>query len=66
MTMTPPTEAASIYDAPELYDVMFERFEFDLPFWAGVARDAGGPILDVGCRWRVRAPTSMASTPRPR
>lgn len=47
--MNATREAPSIYDAPDLYDLMFERFEFDLPFWKGVAKDAGGPLLDVGC-----------------
>ena len=39
----------SPYDAPELYDLLFETFDFDLPFWLKVARDAGGPVLEAGC-----------------
>ena len=39
----------SPYDAPELYDLMFDALDFDLPFWLDVARGARGPVLEVGC-----------------
>jgi len=39
----------SPYEAPELYDLMFETLDFDLPFWLSVGREAGGPVLDLGC-----------------
>jgi SAM-dependent methyltransferase len=39
----------SPYDAPELYDLLFESFDFDLAFWLKVAREAGGPVLEAGC-----------------
>jgi len=39
----------SPYDEPELYDLMFEGFDFDLPFWLKTGREAGGPVLDLGC-----------------
>jgi len=44
--MTHPLETLSIYDAPDLYGLMFDRFEFDLPFWKQVAHAAGGPLLE--------------------
>jgi len=46
--MNKPTHQ-SPYDAPELYDLLFEPFEFDLPFWLEVGRAAGGPVLDLAC-----------------
>jgi SAM-dependent methyltransferase len=39
----------SPYDAPDLYDFLFEALDFDIPFWLGVAREAKGPVLEVGC-----------------
>ena len=48
-TVDPGERLASPYDAPELYDRIFETLDFDLAFWRRVAREAGGPVLDVGC-----------------
>jgi SAM-dependent methyltransferase len=39
----------SPYDAPELYDLLFDSLDFDVPFWLGVARGAGGPVLEIAC-----------------
>lgn len=39
----------SPYDAPELYDALFEAFDFDIEYWRRVAREAGGPVLEAGC-----------------
>jgi SAM-dependent methyltransferase len=39
----------SPYDAPDLYDILFEGLDFDIPFWLKTAREAGGPVLEVGC-----------------
>lgn len=39
----------SPYDAPELYDLLFDQLDFDVPFWVEVARQAGGPTLEAGC-----------------
>lgn len=39
----------SLYDAPELYDLILDGFDFDIPFWQKVARDAKGPVLEAGC-----------------
>ena len=37
------------YDAPELYDLVLGGLDFDLPFWLQTGREAGGPVLDLGC-----------------
>lgn len=39
----------SPYDSPELYDLLFEPFDFDAAYWIDAARAAGGPVLEVGC-----------------
>jgi SAM-dependent methyltransferase len=44
-----PAEKPSPYDAPELYDLLFDTLDFDIPFWQKVAREANGPVLETGC-----------------
>lgn len=39
----------SPYDSPELYDLLFDALDFDIPFWQKVAREANGPVLEIGC-----------------
>lgn len=39
----------SPYDDPVLYDAVFDGFTFDRGFYLGLARETGGPLLDVGC-----------------
>ena len=39
----------SPYEAPEVYDLMLGALDFDLPFWLQTGREAGGPVLDLGC-----------------
>jgi SAM-dependent methyltransferase len=39
----------SPYDAPELYDLLFDSLDFDIPYWLDVARSAGGPVLEAAC-----------------
>jgi SAM-dependent methyltransferase len=39
----------SPFDAPELYDLLFDSLDFDIPYWLDVARTAKGPILEVAC-----------------
>jgi SAM-dependent methyltransferase len=53
-----------LYDArPDLYDVQHDEEDDDLPFFAGLARRAGGPILELGCgTGRVLA--ALAMSPR--
>ncbi len=39
----------SPYEAPELYDRLFDSLDFDLPYWLEVGRGAGGPVLEMAC-----------------
>lgn len=39
----------SPYEAPDLYDLLFESFVFDMPYWLEVGKTAHGPVLDVAC-----------------
>jgi SAM-dependent methyltransferase len=39
----------SPYEAPELYDLLFDSLDFDIPYWLDVARTAGGPVLEAAC-----------------
>ncbi len=39
----------SPYDSPELYDLLFDSLDFDVPYWVETARSAGGPVLEIGC-----------------
>lgn len=39
----------SPYDYPNLYDILFESLDFDIPYWTELALQAGGPILEAGC-----------------
>lgn len=47
--MTDDAPLLSPYDAPELYDLLFDRLDFDLPFWLETAHEAGGPVLEIAC-----------------
>lgn len=40
---------ASPYEAPDLYDLMLDHLDFDIPYWVRVGREAQGPVLEVGC-----------------
>jgi len=44
---SPTANEATPFDNGALYDIFFERFDFGLDFYLGLARAAGGPILDV-------------------
>jgi SAM-dependent methyltransferase len=39
----------SPYEAPELYDLLFDSLDFDIPYWIETARTAGGPVLELAC-----------------
>jgi SAM-dependent methyltransferase len=39
----------SPYDFPEIFDLLFEPFDFDLSFWLRIAQEARGPVLEAGC-----------------
>ena len=40
--------ARSLYDVPELYQLLFDGWTADLDFYRGLARVAPGPILECG------------------
>jgi len=42
-------KSPSPYNAPHLYDLLFENLDFDLAYWMKVGREAKGPVLDLGC-----------------
>lgn len=44
-----PKPTSSPYDAPELYDLLFDSLDFDLHYWLEVGRGAGGPVLELAC-----------------
>jgi SAM-dependent methyltransferase len=44
-----PGAAPSPFDDPVLYDRIFDTLDFDVAFWTRLAREARGPVLDVGC-----------------
>jgi SAM-dependent methyltransferase len=57
----PDEPCASPYDAPELYDLLFDSLDFDLAYWVETARTAGGPVLELGCgTGRVLLPVAQA------
>jgi SAM-dependent methyltransferase len=39
----------SPFTAPQLYDLMFDGLDFDIPFWVSAGLAAEGPVLEVGC-----------------
>jgi SAM-dependent methyltransferase len=39
----------SPYDAPELYDQLFDSLDFDIPYWVETAKTAAGPVLEIAC-----------------
>ena len=52
---------SSPYLDPALYDVIYTKVRDDIPFYVELARDAGGPVLEVGCgTGRVLIPTLQA------
>src|SRR5213075_3000035 len=46
---SPLVTEATPFDDGALYDLCCERLDFDLDFYLGLARAAGGPVLDVAC-----------------
>ena len=39
----------SPYEAPELYDLLFDSLDFDVPYWVEMAKADGGPVLEIAC-----------------
>jgi SAM-dependent methyltransferase len=49
------------YIEPELYDAAYGWWQDDIPFYVGLARRAGGPVLEVACgTGRVHLPLLQA------
>jgi SAM-dependent methyltransferase len=56
---SPLGEPRSVFEEAEAYDVIFDFFRVDLPFWLGFADR--GPVLDLGCgTGRVTIPLLQA------
>jgi SAM-dependent methyltransferase len=54
----------SPYEAPELYDQLFDSLDFDIPYWLEVARGARGPVLEAACgTGRILLPILRAGIP---
>jgi SAM-dependent methyltransferase len=50
MSDHPPQAAeATPFDDGALYDLFFERLDYGLDFYLGLAKAASGPVLDVAC-----------------
>ncbi len=49
------------YIVPDLYDAIYSWYGDDVAFYVAAARDAGGPVLEVGCgTGRILIPTLEA------
>ena len=46
---SPPATEATPFDDGALYDLFFERLDYGLDFYLGLAKAARGPVLDVAC-----------------
>ena len=58
-----PSEATSPFDDGELYDFLFEGFDYAVDFYVELARAAKGPVLDIGCgTGRILLPCMQAGT----
>lgn len=38
-----------IYDAADIYDLKYETYRDDIPWYLGLAADEGGSVLELGC-----------------
>jgi SAM-dependent methyltransferase len=58
---TPIAGESSPFDDGELYDILFKDFRYAIDFYVGLAREANGPVLDIGCgTGRVLLPCPQA------
>jgi SAM-dependent methyltransferase len=39
----------SPFDAPDLYDQLFDSLDFDVPYWVESGKASGGPVLEIAC-----------------
>lgn len=50
-----------LYDQPAIYDALYDAFTEDIPFYAALAREAGGPVCELACgSGRVTVPLGKA------
>jgi SAM-dependent methyltransferase len=49
MNFTEHSEPGSTFDDGDLYDLLFDKFDYGLNFYLELARQATGPVLDVAC-----------------
>jgi len=47
--LSPLSNEATPFDDGALYDLFFERLDYGLDFYLGLACSAGGPVLEVAC-----------------
>ncbi len=47
--LAPNEPSGSPYDDPAIYDAIYDTLDFDVPYWLAVAKDANGPVLEIGC-----------------
>jgi 2-polyprenyl-3-methyl-5-hydroxy-6-metoxy-1,4-benzoquinol methylase len=43
------SDLPSPFTAPQLYELIFDGLEFDIPFWIATGLAAEGRVLEVGC-----------------
>ena len=62
MQSTPPGQP-SLFDDPEMYDILCQGLDYGIDFYVGLAREAKGPVLDIACgTGRVLLPVLQAGT----
>lgn len=49
MSEKPIDSKPSPFDDGELYDILFHDFTYATDFYVGLAREAKGPVLEIGC-----------------
>lgn len=56
-----PEKTLPEYPTPELYDLVYSWYDVDRAFYLNRAKEAGGPVLEVGCgTGRILIPTLEA------
>ncbi len=49
-----------LYSRPDIYDLLYNSFDVDIPFYAKLAAAAGGPVCELACgTGRVTVPLAM-------
>ena len=50
-----------LYDAPGVYDALYDSFSDDIPFYTDLARTTPGPVCELACgTGRVSVPLALA------